>query len=183
MVLSAAANTGQVFEHRYTLPMVKVQQKSGKPYKRGIDALVALIGARASLDTVFADPRVPPYLARMSGGSVRDLIRLLFEAQSLARVDGKARIDQASARDAVQRVRVALEGAFWPFRALAGIHQAKSLPEPEVADQSRLEQARTFYADLLIKGVVLEYDGGECWYDVHPIMREIPAFRDALNRA
>jgi hypothetical protein len=29
MVLSAAANTGQVFEHGYTLPMVKVQQRNG----------------------------------------------------------------------------------------------------------------------------------------------------------
>jgi hypothetical protein len=126
--------------------------------------------------------RVPAYLAQMSGGSARDLIRLLSEAQSLARVDGKDRIDQASAREAVQRIRIDLERSLWPYQALARIHQAKSLPEPEAADQHQLEQARAFYADLLIKGVVLEYDGGECWYDAHPIMREIPAFKDALER-
>ena len=118
----------------------------------------------------------------MSGGSVRDLMRLLFEAQSLARVDDKDRIDHASARDAVQRVRVDLERTLWPYQALARIHETKSLPEPEAADQHQLEQARAFYADLLIKGVVLEYDGGECWYDVHPIMRDIAAFKDALKR-
>jgi hypothetical protein len=183
MILSAAASMGQVFEHRFTLPMVKVQQKGGRAYDKGIDALVALVGARADVDKVFADAKVPQYLARMSGGSVRDLIRLLSEAQLQARTDGKDRIDQPSAREAVRRIRVSLEGALWPYQALAGIHKAKSLPQPEVADQSRLEQARAFYADLLIRGVVLEFDGGECWYDVHPIMREIPAFKDALKRA
>ena len=182
MVLSAAANPGQVFEHRYTLPMVKVQQKGGQAFKKGIDALVTLIAARADLDKVFVDRKVPQYLARMSGGSVRDLMRLLFEAQSLARADDKDKIDQASARDAVQRVRVDLERTLWPYQSLARVHEAKSLPEPEAADQHQLEQARAFYADLLIKGVVLEYDGGECWYDAHPIMREIAAFKDALKR-
>jgi hypothetical protein len=181
MVLSAAANTGQVFEHSYTLPMVKVQQRNGRPYPKGIDALVALIAARADLDEVFVDAKVPQYLARMSGGSVRDLIRLLSEAQSFARADGKDRIDQSSAKDAIQRVRLSLERTLWPYKALAGIHQSKNLPEPETADQQQLEQARAFYADLLIKGVVLEYDGGECWYDVHPLMREIPALKEALK--
>jgi hypothetical protein len=57
----------------------------------------------------------------------------------------------------------------------------KSLPAPEGADQHLLEQARAFFADLLIKGVVLEYNGGACWYDVHPIMRGIAAFKDALK--
>jgi len=182
MVLSAAANTGQVFQHRYTLPTVKVQQKSGKPHKKGIDALVALVAARADLDSVFANQGVIRLLSQMSGGSVRDLMRLLFEAQSLARADDKDRIDHASAKEAVQRIRVDLERTLWPYQALGRIHQSKSLPEPEAADQHRLEQARAFYADLLIKGVVLEYNGGACWYDVHPIMRDIAAFKDALER-
>jgi hypothetical protein len=181
MVLSRAANTGQVFEHGYTLPMVKVQQRNGRAYSKGVEALIALIAARADLGEVFVDAKVPQYLARMSGGSVRDLIRLLYEAQSFARVDGKDRIDQASARDAAQRVRLSLERTLWPYKVLAGIHKSKSLPEPTTGDPQQLGQARAFYADLLIKGVVLEYDGGECWYDVHPIMREIPAFKDALK--
>ena len=172
MILSAAANTGHIFEHGYTLPMVKVQQKGGRAHKEGIDALVSLVAARAVLDKVFVDQKVSQYLARMSGGSVRDLMRLLFEAQSLARADDKDKIDQATARAAVQRVRVNLERTLWPYQSLARLHEAKSLPEPEAADQHQLEQARAFYADLLIKGVVLEYDGGECWYDVHPIMRD-----------
>jgi hypothetical protein len=182
MVLSAAANTGQVFQHRYTLPTVKVQQKDGKAYKTGIDALIALVGARANLDRVFSNRGVIRFLAQMSGGSVRDLMRLLFEAQSLARVDDKERIDLASAKEAVQRIRVDLERTLWPYQALGRIHESKGLPEPQATDQHQLEQARAFYADLLIKGVVLEYNGGTCWYDVHPIMRDIAAFKDALQR-
>jgi hypothetical protein len=52
---------------------------------------------------------------RPAGGGVRDLMRLLFEAQSLARADDMDRIDH-------------------------------------------------------------------CWYDVHPMMRGIVAFKDALQR-
>jgi hypothetical protein len=163
------------------LPTVKVQQKDGKAYRKGVNALVDLVAARAALDSVFTNRGAVRYLAQMSGGSVRDLMRLLFEAQSLARVDNKERIDHASAREAVQRIRVDLERTLWPYRALAQIHESNSLPEPEGDDQHQLEQARAFYADLLIKGVVIEYDGGACWYDVHPIMRDIPAFRDALE--
>jgi len=159
-----------------------VQQKGGKLHKKGIDALVTLVAARADLDSVFANQGVIRFLAQMSGGSVRDLMRLLFEAQSLARADDKHRIDQGSAKEAVQRVRVDLERTLWPYHALARIHGSKSLPEPEATDQNQLEQARAFYADLLIKGVVLEYNGGTCWYDVHPIMRDISAFKEALER-
>jgi hypothetical protein len=43
-----------------------------------------------------------------------------------------------------------------PYQSLARIHESKSLPEPEATDQHQLQQARAFYADLLIKGVVLD---------------------------
>jgi len=34
---------------------------------------------------------------------------------------------------------------------------------------------------LLTNGTVMEYDGGETWYDVHPVITEIRAFRDAFS--
>jgi hypothetical protein len=69
MVLSAAANTGQVFEHGYTLPMVKVQQRNGRPYPNGINALVALIAARADLGEVLSTPRCPSTSRECPGGA------------------------------------------------------------------------------------------------------------------
>jgi hypothetical protein len=36
---------------------------------------------------------------------------------------------------------------------------------------------------LLFNGSVLEYDGGETWYDVHPVVQEIEVFQEAVARA
>jgi hypothetical protein len=40
-----------------------------RPYAKSCDALVALIAARADLDAVFVDAKVPQYLARISGAA------------------------------------------------------------------------------------------------------------------
>ena len=144
-----------------------------RPYAKGFDALVALIAARADLDAVFVDAKVPQYLARISGGSLRDLIRLLFEAQSFARVDGKSRIDQSSAKDAVQRVRRSLERTLWPCEALA---RHSSVEEPARA-RGRRPAAAGAGARLLRRppdqGRPARIRWPRAWYDVHPIMRAI----------
>jgi hypothetical protein len=36
--------------------------------------------------------------------------------------------------------------------------------------------------ELLQNGSVLEYDGGCSWFDVHPVVQEIPVFQDALKK-
>jgi hypothetical protein len=45
-----------------------------------------------------------------------------------------------------------------------------------------IQRDREFFSQLLFNGSVLEYDGGESWYDVHPIIQGLRAFRDTLDR-
>jgi hypothetical protein len=181
----APANISLQFEHQFTMPMVKVRTPDGKPHKAGLDVLSELVQARIDIDRVFASNSVVRYLAGMSGGSVRDLMRLLYEAQSIARVEDRSKIDMASAREAVKKVRIGFERMLVPgqsyFPLLASICRDKQL-DREGAGPEQAEDARKFWADLLRMGAVLEYNGERCWYDVHPIVREIEPLRDAIQR-
>jgi hypothetical protein len=91
-----------------------------------------------------------------------------------------------SAREAVRKLRIEYERLLVPgpvyFPLLAEVHRTKQLPAPEAkADQQAVQAARAFCADLLTMGVVLEYNGERSWFDVHPIVREIRPFKDAVG--
>ena len=135
---------------------------------------------------MFASGGVVRFLAEMSGGSVRELMRLLDQAQLSARVDEKNRIDRASAREAATKLRIDFERLLVPgqvyFPLLARIHQTKDLALDAALDQDAVQAARAFCTDLLIMGAVLEYNGERTWYDVHPLVREIRPFKDALDQ-
>ena len=65
---------------------------------------------------------------------------------------------------------------------LASIHRDHQL-DREDAGPEQAAKAREFWADLLRMGAVLEYNGDECWYDVHPIVGEIRPFQNALEQS
>jgi hypothetical protein len=186
MVL-APYNIGTVFDNCFTMPMVKVQHRDGRDCSEGIEALVSLIRNRVAVDEVFEAPEVARYLAMQSGGSVRDLLRLLSSAQLEARVDEKSRIDQQSANAAVKRMRIDFERLLIPenayFPLLAQVHASKGLELEDGAkvDAKAAQSARDFFSQLLFNGSVLEYNGDRNWYDVHPVIREIESFRKALS--
>jgi hypothetical protein len=124
------------------------------------------------------------YLCTNSGGSIRDLLRLLGNASLEARADNKDRIDQDSAQKAVKEMRLDLERLLIPaqlyYPLLAKLHQSKrDWFDVAAADSKKLEEFRTIFQNLLFNGTVLEYNGEESWYDVHPVIREIKAFKDA----
>jgi hypothetical protein len=186
MVL-APYRIGQVFDNCFTMPMVKVAERSGGPCDAGLDALVELIGRRVALDRLFERQEVARSLAARSGGSVRDLLRLVNTAQRLARLDGKAAIDQASADEAVKRLSLDFERLLVPsdvyFPLLAHIHKTKdlTLPGTAAADPDKARSAREFFCQLLFNGSVLEYNGDGTWYDIHPAILGVEAFQRARD--
>ena len=185
----APLDIGRIFSNVFTMPNVKVHLRNGKPHKPGIEGLVALIGKRFSIPLLFETEKVAHLLAEKSGGSVRDLIRLLGEAQLEAQVDGKDRIDSASAKRAVAKMsanftRLLSPGSVY-FPILAEIHRSKrdfSDPQGE-ATKERVAEARGFFAEMVGNGSVLEYNGDDSWYDAHPAVRETEQFKDAYRKA
>lgn len=145
--------------------------------------MVRLIAARADLDAVFDAREITKLLAEASGGSVRDLLRLLNDAQLEARTDDKERIDTASAEAAIKNMRIDFERLLLPIEAYFPIlrrrHEAKvswQLPDKPL-DAAAVKSEKEFFSQLLFNGTVLEYNGDCNWYDVHPIVQRIEAFR------
>jgi hypothetical protein len=121
----------------------------------------------------------------MSGGSVRDLLRLLGYAADEAQVDDKTRIDKKSAERAVRRLRLEFERVLIPghvyYPLLARINRTKrdSLATDPGPKPEEVKSAREFFSQLLFNGAVLEYNGDEHWFDAHPAVQDIKAFQDA----
>jgi KAP family P-loop domain len=176
----------QVFEQNFTFPMVKVRAQSGKRFSHGIGALVSLIERRANPHDVFTSKRVIQDLADRSGGSVRDLMRLVQYASRSALTDEKPKIDKASVTEAALTVQQEFERLLIPgdvyYPILARIHLAKR-DAFDISNPEQVEAYRKFFSELLLNGSVLEYDGGENWYDVHPLIQNVKAFKKALDDA
>ncbi len=94
-----------------------------------------------------------------------------------------------SAREAVKRLRIDFERLLIPGRAyfplLATIHRTKRDPlgGEGSPDLKAVQDARSFFSHMLFMGAVLECNGDQNWYDVHPAVQEIEAFRDVLAQA
>jgi len=180
-------NIRGVFPFTYTLPMVKVHDKQNRAARAGVKALQAMIAQRIDVSEVFASTRVTSYLARTSGGSVRDVMRLVAYAANSARADDKPKIDTAAAKEAVRDMRLDYERLFIPgqvyYPVLAKVHQTKRdwFADLDQLNPERLAVCQDLFRNLLFNGAVLEYNGEENWYDVHPVILEIEAFREALG--
>jgi hypothetical protein len=186
MVLSPWS-IGNVFENSFFMPTLKPRNRDGKEVRKTVDALVSVLAARLDMDRLFSGRSVAKHLARACGGSIRDLIRLLNYAQLSARTRGGNTIDTRAAKEAVTTLRLDYEKLLVPgqvyYPVLARIHGSKDVEvlsgpiTPEAAESSR-----AFLRDLLFNGSVIEYNGDECWYDVHPVITEIRGFKDALKK-
>jgi hypothetical protein len=177
------------FEKTCTLPMVKVRNRNGRPFKNGLDALIELVRKRIDLDSVFDSRKVLRELVDLSGGNVRDLMRLIDNAQLAARVQGKNRIDMAAAKRAALDIQLDYERLLVPgrtyFLLLAEIHRTKGdgAPTPDKPDPEEVASYQSFFTQFLFNGSVLEYNGDDSWYDVHPVIRNSKAFQKALQDA
>jgi hypothetical protein len=186
MVLSPW-NIGRVFDNVFTMPNVKTHDSTGKAFGPGLKALENALERRVVMDKVFSG-KAARELAKMSGGSVRDLLRLLNYANLDARTGGKSVIDLASVKAAAGKMRVEYErllipgATYYPF--LAEIYRTKhdALKHAKADTPDAVAARRAFLCELLLNGSVLEYDGGSSWLDVHPVVQEIPAFQNALKK-
>ena len=128
-------------------------------------------------------------LAELSGGSVRDLMRLVQYASRVALADDKSKIDKPSVTDAAWSLQQEFErmlipgGVYYPLLARIHLTRQDAFQLASDVDPTNVQAYRTFFSEFLLNGSVLEYDGGENWYDVHPLIQNVKAFQKALNDA
>jgi hypothetical protein len=164
-------NLTQRFEEPRVLPMVPVQLRDGSECEAGMELLRQMILARAfpdldeqerlnNITEIFDSPKTLDRLCRVSGGHVRDLLRLLntwiMEEMELP-LSGATL--EAVIRARRNEMTMPISDDEWEL--LRQVRQRKKVS----GDQG--------YQTLIRSRLVFEYrDSGESWFDINPILAE-----------
>jgi hypothetical protein len=164
-------NLTQRFEEPRVLPMVPVQLRDGSECEAGMELLRQMILARAfpnldeqerlnNITEIFDSPKTLDRLCRVSGGHVRDLLRLLntwiMEEMELP-LSGATL--EAVVRSRRNEMTMPISDDEWEL--LRQVRQRKKVS----GDQG--------YQTLIRSRLVFEYrDSGESWFDINPILAE-----------
>jgi len=167
-------NIGNVFPNHLVLPNIKLQigKSDAAIRKPGFAALRKVIEKRVSVAKIFAAANLVEKLTSHSGGSVRQLIRLLREAVLSAQSSKADTIGAAAIEDAARAMTLDFERMLAPedYDLLA-----------EVAATKRIRKTEQ-YMRLLSNTAVLEYNGKDFWQDVNPLIGPIEALQEARRK-
>lgn len=176
-----ATDLRDIYGDPQILPMIMVNTLKGEVYQPGLKKVKEVIKKRVrqiapelSLETeIFDSPQTLDRLCLISGGHVRNLLLLTQDAigrtEDLPILEKAVRRAITQARDTYRR---AVENPQWTL--LAEVYRYKRI----INDDQ--------YRNLLFNRCVLEYryldDDGEIlrWYDVHPLIKGVPEFKEAL---
>jgi len=148
------------------LPMIKIRERGQRwdqIYPEGVDSLVEVIERRVEVDKVFSDPGLVRNIALKSGGSLRELMRLVQEA-CLETVGEK--IDETAIEKAIVNVRT----EFIRPMPQAFLAELAKIYKNRQTDNSPTQRSILFYR------YALEYNGDR-WVDVHPLIYDLPEFQ------
>ncbi|MCI0696121.1 hypothetical protein L0337_29485 [candidate division KSB1 bacterium] len=149
------------------IPMIKVWEENGRICKGGLDTLHQVITQRVDVAVMFEDGKGVDKLCLASGGHIRDLLLLARYAcdYSAERITPAA-VDKAISALIRQYDRLVKDA---DLPRLIKVHREKRLPgDPE-------------YSFLPYHLIVLEYQNGERWADLHPAVQETRKFREAWD--
>lgn len=142
-----------------TLPMIKIETIEGQPFEDGINIIRQIIEKRASLALFEED--VLAKMIQYTGGSLRDLFRVIIAAAKRAERRNSGRIEMEDADYALEEEKTSLTRRIEQkdYRFLFNIYQG---------NKERIED-KEMLLRMLQASVVLEYNGKR-WHNVHPLV-------------
>lgn len=162
-------NVAQTFPDGYSLvPMVKVNEEDGNECQDGREALYQVIARRMEVEAVFENPGLARRLVAMSGGHVRDLLRLVRYAFDYT----DEQVLPAHVERACQRL----------VNEYDRLVRDEDLPRLHQVHRERRAPTDTPYSLLLFNLLVLEYRNGQAWADVHPAVQATLKFQEYVKR-
>jgi len=184
----APFNIENLFKCFY-MPTISVHNRQGEPQEKAIAGLTNLVAKRLSLDLIFDKSDVLKKLVLASGGSLRDLLRLLEYALLDAQTDENPTIEESNADAAIKEFGLGIQRRLVPgnvyFPILADVALTKQW-DADLGDgiitTTSVDDRRAFFHQLILQGDILEYNGDETWYDVHPVLHKIRLFRVELEK-
>lgn len=153
---------GGKLDAEMVLPMIKLQERDGRPFAPGLDAMHQLLLRRADL-SLFASETDVKRLVEFSGGHPRELLRLLKLCCEVA----EDRIDAA----VVQRAIEQLASDYRYFLKPADYALLKAI-DTQPAHGGNDEQAQ----HLLHRLALLQYNDGT-WRRSHPVVRTLEGYQ------
>jgi hypothetical protein len=169
----------------FVLPLVKVEDRHHKRYNGGYEAFEQVVRQRIApteLGTAFHADALE-FLIQFSGGHPRLFLRFLMESlaesESLP-VDIKAA--RKAVRPTIQTMSPSVHASWWP-----------KLARLELSSQQQVDEEDLDVQRMLDETMILEYLNGDeetndfeenaPWYAVHPILRELQSFKQAVEEA
>lgn len=142
-----------------TLPMIKIETIEGQPFEDGINIIRQIVEKRASLALFEED--VLAKMIQYTGGSLRDLFRVIIAAAKRAERRNSGRIEMEDADYALEEEKTSLTRRIEQkdYRFLFNIYQG---------NKERIED-KEMLLRMLQASVVLEYNGKR-WHNVHPLV-------------
>ncbi|MCX4316138.1 MAG: hypothetical protein OSJ52_05810 [Lachnospiraceae bacterium] len=142
-----------------TLPMIKIETIENKPFQSGIDVIIKMVGKRARLDLFEAD--VLERMIQDTGGSLRDLFRVINTAATRAECRDSENISMEDAERALEELKTSLTRRIEDkdYKFLGNIYRG---------NKERIED-KEMLLKMLQASVVLEYNGKR-WHNVHPLV-------------
>lgn len=144
----------------YTLPMIKINKRTGERCEEGFETIRDIVKKRIDLSLFQAE--VLNDMIAKTGGSLRDLFKVIADAGTRARRRASKIIEREDADYAFTRIKSditrRLDGDYYDFLVkVANEHE-------KITEKKKL-------LEMLQAGAVLEYNG-ERWHDVHPLVKE-----------
>jgi Cdc6-like AAA superfamily ATPase len=145
-----------------TLPMIKLENMDGSPYKEGFDTIVEIVKKRTRLE-LFEKEALESMIIK-TGGSLRDLFSVIREA---AQRTIRREADTVSQDDANR----ALEKQKTSIVRFIDIQRHLEILSEIYKGKRRSMGNKDLLLELLRANIVLPYNG-EGWYNLHPLVFE-----------
>lgn len=164
------------FSQVYELPMIKVHEKDGSPNEQGIKAMKEIVKARMNT-ALFENENILTELIQYSGGSLRDLFRLIVISSENAQNYDREKITERDKTSAIKRLKREYRNTIADFINDKGEVEIKAIEYYSVLEE--LATSETKHIENSIAAMHLKQNtsilgyNGEGWCDVHPIMKEI----------
>lgn len=163
------------------LPMIMVRDQANNVHPAGLETLKEIVRSRVrsidpafgtALETeVFDRPETLEQMCLISGGHVRNLVFLMQTAlqyNEREQLPIRSTDLQQAIRKLRQTYRNTVNADQWAL--LANVHRHKRIPHDDA------------HRSLLFSRCVLEYAEAETWHDVHPVLLDVPEFKEAFAK-
>jgi len=169
---SHAASFSSYFDFPYVLPMIKLRDVDGVMCESGLKAMKDIVEKR--LDLSLFEANVLDRLIAISGGSIRDLFRLIQEATLNSSIAKKEKIGEQAQKKAADILRSDYKRRLTERRDKEIVIKVEEYYEAleDVEKNKTSPNQNQAFMDLLHNMHILMYNG-KCWYDIHPLTKGI----------